>query len=61
MAFTTAGGEAWNTLVETLAKIDLRTLLQTLTEHLLLIINQQDKIHTFLQHDKMDYGCFEYT
>ena len=39
MAFTTAGGEACNTLVETLAKIDLQTLRQTLTEHLLLIIN----------------------
>ena len=39
MAFTIAGGEAWNTLVETLAKIDLQTLRQTLTEHLLLIIN----------------------
>ena len=39
MAFTIAGGEAWNTLVETLAKIDLRTLRQTPTEYLLLIIN----------------------
>ena len=39
MAFTTAVGEAWNTLVETLAKIDLQTLQQALTEHLLLIIN----------------------
>ena len=38
LTFTTSGGEAWNKLEETFAKIDLQTLWQTLTEHLLSII-----------------------
>ena len=37
MTFATLDGEAWNTLIQTLAKIDLRTLRQTLTELLILI------------------------
>ena len=37
MTFATSDGEAWNTLIQTLAKIDLRTLRQTLTELLILI------------------------
>ena len=35
---TFKGAEAWKTLAETLNKADLRTLRQTLTEHIVLII-----------------------
>ena len=38
LTFTTSGDETWNKLVERFAKIDLQTLRQTLTEHLLSII-----------------------
>ena len=37
VTFTTSGVEAWKVLIERFAKIDLRTLQQTLTERLVLI------------------------
>ena len=37
MTFKISGAGVWKTLVETLTKTDLRTLRETLTEHLVLI------------------------
>ena len=48
VTFTTSGGEAWNTLVETLTKTDLRTLRQTLTKRLVLIITLLTKSKSHL-------------
>ena len=62
VTFTTSGAGVWKTLVETLTKTDLRTLRQTLTEHLVLIFTLiKDQSQIFLQHDKKGYGCFEQT
>ena len=49
MTYTTSGGEAWNTLVETLTKTDLRTLRQALSERLTLMITllTKSKSHLF--------------
>lgn len=38
VTFTTSTGEVWNALVETLAKTDLRTLRQTITDRVPLTI-----------------------
>ena len=48
VTFITLGVEARNTLVETLAKTNLQTLRQSLTEHLVLTITLSTRLESHL-------------